>query len=74
MTLKENNMISKGDIVTVSCLTSIGTSEQKIVTDITTKYDSDTGKPYPIIHIGDHMFDGRDLNAVNSPTMYYIEK
>ena len=66
--------IKVGDEVYVECYTSMGASSEgnQTVTELKTKYDEDTGKPYNVICLGKHKFDGRDGGAMNSPTMYFI--
>ena len=62
-----------GDKVHVECYTSMGTGGEEKVTKITKKYDEDTGKSYKVIWCGKHAFDSRNGDAINEPTMYYIE-
>jgi hypothetical protein len=64
-----------GEKVWMDGYTSFG-GGQKIVkiTDIHARYDQDTGDPYNVICIDAHHFDSRTGEAINEPTMYYIEK
>lgn len=42
------------------------------ISNITVKYDEDSGEPYNVIWLGERMFDSRDGWAMNPPTAYYI--
>jgi hypothetical protein len=63
-----------GDTVRVEGYTSFCTPYDAKVRDIITKYDEDTGKPYPVYVMNDgDTFDGRDGSAIKGATMYYID-
>ena len=64
--------VGVGDVVCVECYTSFGTSSEKTITAIKTKYDQITGVAYNIICCKDHHFDARDGAAMTTPSMYYI--
>jgi hypothetical protein len=61
-----------GDDVMIECLTSMGTGGIEKITDITTKYDENTGKPYKFIWCKDRAFHSVTGAALNPPTFYYI--
>ncbi len=48
-------------------------SSYQKVSEITTKYDEDTGKPYNVLHVNGQRFDGRTGFAIDPPTAYYIK-
>lgn len=61
-----------GDTVQIECYTSLGDDFEAKVTDIKTRYNEKTGKPYKVICCGDHWFSGFHGGAMNAPIMYYI--
>ncbi len=65
-------MLQIGDKVQIEC---IGASAEciKTITDKFTRYDEVTGIPYDVYSIDGWLFDSRNGNAINPPTMYYIE-
>lgn len=49
------------------------TSEEEI-TDVTIKYDENTGKPFKVLHIGGgQKFDSRSGSPLSPPWAYYIK-
>ena len=42
------------------------------VTDISAKYDENTGKPYDVIHCGEMIFDSRTKYSMSVPYNYYV--
>jgi len=72
----EKTVFSKvkvGDIINIQCYSGHGDGGPTKVDDILIKYDSDTGEKYNVIVVnGNHQFDSRTGNAINSPTMYYM--
>ncbi len=49
--------IKVGDIIDIEYYSNMGNGEKKIVTKITTRYNSKTGKPYKVIWFGNRGFD-----------------
>jgi len=64
--------LSVGDKVYVECYSGMGTGGESTITNIKTKFDEDTGEPYPVICCGDHEFHGKEGYALTPPTMYFI--
>lgn len=44
------------------------------VTEITIKYDENTGEQYNVIHCGDRLFESRNGQAISPPLAYYIKR
>ena len=61
-----------GDVVTIACVSGLGTGGLVIVTDIKTKYDEDSGEPYKVIVCGSSEYLARDGSAITPPLAYYI--
>lgn len=62
-----------GDKVQVECYSGLGTGGEDTVTDLTYRYDRNSGEPYPVIILENgHEFDATTGNAVTPPTAYYI--
>jgi len=66
--------IAVGDVINIACETSFGNDHKGEVTDIKSRFDEITGRPYNIICCGSHEFDSRSGYAITSPTMYYISE
>ena len=63
-----------GDTVNVGGYTSFCHPYTSKVKNILTKYDADTGKPYPVYVLADgDKYDGRDGSAITGATMYFID-
>lgn len=63
-----------GQKVNILCMTSMGSDSIEVVAEVNKKFDEDTGKPYQVIVTqSGHKFDGRTLNAISPPMLYYIE-
>lgn len=61
-----------GDKVYIDSESSFGTLSKDVVTDISTKYDEDTGKPYNVIHCDTMEFDSRTKYSIKVPYNYYV--
>jgi len=61
-----------GDYVYIEPNSGFGDAGTERVTDIITKYDEDTGKPYKVICFKNHKFDARDGYAVSPPYGYHL--
>ena len=61
-----------GQNVEIHCISGLGTGGIGTITDIITKYDPDTGKPFKVICFKDHHFIGIGGNAITPPYGYYI--
>ena len=72
MKRKTVNMLEEGDKVVHTGDYSYCSTKQTTVTRVVQGYDKHSGKPYPIIYIGEWKFDGRTGNAINPPLAYYI--
>jgi len=70
---KRLSNLKVGDVVRVECDSGLGSGGNNILTDITTKYDEDTGEPYKLLWFDEHAFDGRTGRAYNPPTAYYLD-
>ena len=64
--------IKVGDDVDIECWSSQGDDTVRRVTDITTKYNEDTGKPYGIIWCDNWGFKRRGGEAITPPLHYSI--
>ena len=64
-----------GDMVYISCYTSMGASSEgdQKVTEIKVRYDHISGQAYDVICFGDHEFHGITGEPIKGPTMYYID-
>lgn len=66
----------KGDTVYMDCYSSIGSSStgDKVVTDVLTKFDRNTGIPFKVLVTGDLQWDTRTGDCYNNKaSMFYIE-
>ena len=61
-----------GDDVDIECWSAQGDDTVRKVTDITTKYDENTGKPYKVLWCGMWGFSAIDGDAITIPLHYSI--
>ena len=73
--MKFRRKIKVGDVLYISCFTSMGASSEgdRVVTDVKVKYDENNGEPYDVICFDDHEFHGITGKALTNPSMYYID-
>jgi len=64
--------LKTGDRVHIEPMTGFGDPSVRRVTSVQKRYREKTGKPYEVISVSGHLFDGDTLNAITSPTAYYI--
>ena len=64
--------IKVGDDVNIECWSAQGDDTVRKVTDITTKYDENTGKPYKVLWCGMWGFSVIDGDALTIPFHYSI--
>jgi hypothetical protein len=69
----ENMNYKIGYMVQIDCMSGLGTGGPEKITNIKTKYNEYTGKPYKVICFGDHEFDAVSGIALTPPYSYYIE-
>lgn len=62
-----------GDEVNIEATSGMCTGGYSTVTDIKTKFDSDTGKSYEVVCFGDHEFNMETGNPITPPWCYKID-
>lgn len=70
--MKTINELNIGDMVYHDGDSSFCTLSEMKITDIKTKYNPDTGKPYKVIVCGKFEFDGENGDALDN-LFYYIK-
>ena len=73
---KDNWHLAKvGDEVYMDCYSSLGSSSAGYydITEVSYKYDENTGEKFKVIHTEDKMWDSRDGEPYKNPnSMFYL--
>lgn len=71
---EEGSMYKVGEKVYIEATNGMCTGGEDVVTDIVTKYDEDTGKPYKVICCGKHHFRAATGEPITPPWAYRLVK